>query len=337
MNQEKNTDANQEINIEPIEIEQEPKKKKLWIWILIVLLLLAIGITAALLGSRLSEQVEGEDVISLLPEDGDDVTEGDAGDLAASDQNSASGGTAGGASDGSETSSSVKRAGGTVKTLHASMVTEDKNRVWSTMTHVDIFDDYYYGTYKAGTKHKVTVENDSDDGMNLIAPGTENSYTFWIKNTGDVPMDYQLSFESRQNYDYGIPIEFRLKSGDTYIFGDGANWESWEDLNKAGEGKRLEPKNYARYTLEWRWKFRGENEHDTYLGNKAKYQDIRQDVVIYTTGTVSEGYSEAMLLGRVQTGDDSNWLLWIILIIVSLTAIIGYIKWKKGSRKDEEE
>ena len=69
--------------------------------------------------------------------------------------------------------------------MEAEMITEDEKQIWTTKTSVDIFDKYYYGTAQAGTEDEVTVENaQSVDRMNLIAPGTESSYEFWVKNTG---------------------------------------------------------------------------------------------------------------------------------------------------------
>ena len=327
-------------------MDKDKENKKLGRMLLpLLFLILGIILTLMLLGDRLKEMVVGEDeVIELIPGGDEDPKHVAGGAL--EDMRSAQGevgndiseerGT--GTGTGMDIGTGKSHAAGTTgKTLYARMVTEDMEQVWSTMTLVDIFDEEYEGTYKAGTENEITVENGMEDGENLIAPGTTKSYTFWIKNTGAVPMDYQVSFESRQNYDYGIPLEFRLKSGDMYIFGDGTDWMPWEDLNKAGEGRMLSPKSYARYTLEWRWKFRGDDEHDTYLGNKAVYQDLRQEVVIYTTGRASAGYENAYYLLSVQTGDDTRIGWYVILAAGSLAAILWYgfrVFWKK---KDDEE
>lgn len=336
----------QQNSAEPMNTGEEQTKKKknlLWLWVLLLLLLVCAGVTVALLGSKLSEKADSDDeVIALVPEEasggeGDSQEKTKENADAETPSNDLSDADSGTSSDGGTSAKSgIRKTSGLGETLYAQLVTEDKKQVWSSETHVDIFSDHYYGSWDERTEHDVTVENGTDDGMNVIAPGTEGYYTFWIKNTGDVPMDYQLSFWSRQNYDYDIPVEFRLKSGDTYIFGDGHNWMPWEDLNKAGEGKMLPAKNYARYTLEWRWAFRGDNEHDTWLGNRAKYQDIRQDVVIYTTGTVSEGYEGAYRLFGVQTGDMTNILLWIILAAAALSAIFLLLYIRRKKEEDAE-
>lgn len=334
-------EQNDDIKIESLEVsdisEVSQKKKNFRLLIVILLLLLGIGLTIVLLGDRLKEIAIGEDeVIELFPgeDDMESMLEGSLEELDQASQTAQE--VSGAEGSGTETgTSNPVRAGGAANTLYAEMITQDSKRTWSTMTHVDIFDDFYTGTWKAGTHDDVTVE--SDDGENVIAPGTDGYYTFWIKNTGQVPMDYQVSFESKQNYDYGIPMEFRLKSGNTYIFGDGANWMSWEDLNKAGEGKRLEPKNYASYTLEWRWKFRGDNEHDTYLGNKAVHQDIKQIVIIYTTGTPSAGYEGYHHLPGVQTGDDTPILLYLMLALAACAGIFVMTKKRKRDEEQEEE
>ena len=79
----------------------------------------------------------------------------------------------------------------------------DENTVWSMNTQVDIFKVSYDET------GEVTVLGDGID--KLIAPGTENSYVFKLKNTGNTPLTYEVSVEAYFSPDgISIPVETRL-------------------------------------------------------------------------------------------------------------------------------
>ena len=65
----------------------------------------------------------------------------------------------------------------------------DKDTVWKGNTQVEIFRASY-----ANGESQITVK--SSDGDKLIAPGTENSYTFALENTADGPVAYSMSMKA---------------------------------------------------------------------------------------------------------------------------------------------
>lgn len=216
----------------------------------------------------------------------------------------------------------------------AEMITEDDVQVWGTETAVDIFKKYYTGTAEAGTEGEVTVENAGDvDDRKLIAPGTESEYTFWVKNTGETDISYRVYFEENQYGSMEIPLEVRVKCGDEYFLGNNREWASIHELETADHSGKLHEKNYARYTLEWRWPFEIDDVYDTSLGNQAVQELLEQEIIIYTYG---EGENipifETIISSGVKTGDASNVLLWIGVALFCGITFWGMVTVKKQKR-----
>ena len=292
------------------------------IWGLVLVLLLAITVSAAVFVSNVKKHAptEMDTVINLVPEDEEaakesadkDTTESQTEQDSSNDEiihievpkSNLKNGTTYRA-----VSREEKRQ---VGTLDAEMIVEDEVQIWESETHVDIFDRAYYGTKEAGTENEITVENLGK--KNLIAPGTEEEYVFWVKNTGQVGIDYWVSFEEHNTSGYDIPLEVRVKCGDSFILGSKNKWEPIDKLDFVKHEGHLNIKNYARYTLEWRWQFERDDEYDTYLGNEAVGKDIVQEIVIHTYG---EGYDrpiyETFSVMGVKTGDAANIVISLFI------------------------
>ena len=320
------------------------KSNHKYIWGIVFVLILSIIITAGLYISNVKQMspTENAEVIALVPEEVE--PEGQPADNSGADTNSSATGD-------SETiqievpsgNAQARVQGGSVGTeqrqvglLKAEMQVEDDVQIWATDTCVDIFDKYYKGTEAAGTANEVTVENAGNiDDMNLIAPGTESDYTFWVKNTGKVGIDYQVSFEEIHTKNYSIPIEVRVKHGETYILGNKNSWEKISALDTLEHEGHLSVKNYARYTLEWRWPFESSDAYDTYLGNEAVNKVLEQQIIIHTYG---EGYDkpiyETFSVMGVKTGDAANVLLWMIIALLALVVVL-YIRRKRDEKETD--
>ena len=94
----------------------------------------------------------------------------------------------------------------------------------------------------------------------IIAPGSTNSYQFYIKNQADCNIDYELTFEEDNPYD--INMKYRLKVNDQPISDE---WVSITDIARIVQN--LNHGEEDNYYLEWKW-FEGDN--DTEIGSNIK-------------------------------------------------------------------
>lgn len=240
---------------------------------------------------------------------------------------------------------------------------EDEAQVWGTETRFDLFKSEYYGI-----GHDITVQ--AQDNSSLIAPGTESEYTFNLKNTGNVAMDYcvaidvQLHLDSDEISLQEFPLGVRLRhySG-AYLLGNGDTWVSVSELENYLEEGTLSVNNYAWYTIEWKWLFEENtiddhnhlqlnvgDELDTLLGNISAETPVSLSVSITTQAQPS---ADADAIGGVdmntndETALNNNQIggrirLWPFILLLLLVAVVatalGYFWSKeKNQRKMEEE
>lgn len=156
-------------------------------------------------------------------------------------------------------------------------VSDDKT-VWGTNTQVDIFKTEY-----ENGSHSIVVA--SSNGDKVVAPGTENSYTFKLKNNYVVPMDYTVTVKAYFTPDnIEIPVVCRLSRYDGHwVAGDAATWKSVPDFDGATDSAYLDVSSYVTYTLDWQWPFEGDDAIDTALGNLAATEDLTLTIEIITT------------------------------------------------------
>lgn len=218
----------------------------------------------------------------------------------------------------------------------------DEQKVWSTDTKVEIFRVSY-----VNGEQVITVN--SDNGDKLIAPGTENSYTFKLKNNGDAALDYTVKVDAYFTPgDIKIPITARINRYDgKWIAGNEEKYVNVSELDTAEDKETLGAGKYTYYTLDWIWPFEsGNDELDTTLGNLATEQDLVFTVVITTEAAESSdpNINRGLILphaggthtggphtGDPHTGDDSSLILWVILAIVSFVLIFYPLIGKRRS------
>lgn len=208
----------------------------------------------------------------------------------------------------------------------------DDQVVWGTNTEIEIFKI----SYENG-QSEITVN--SDNGDKLIAPGTSNSYTFKLKNTGDVDLDYTVSVDAYVTPGtVSIPVKARLNRYDgTWIVGDFNNYVEIPVLDTAEDQAILSENCFTYYTLDWVWPFEsGNDDYDTYLGNLAVDEDLTLTIVINTTATATQDYYEHGIKVP-NTGDDSMLGIWILLSTTSLFMLILLIYFKKKSDEESEQ
>ncbi|MFR1762840.1 hypothetical protein, partial [Frisingicoccus sp.] len=191
-----------------------------------VLLFICVAATAAIVVERLSRHaINDAAAIALVPSEVEkkaEAVEESRGNLAVSD------------SVGSQ--------------AQPGAIVSDSEKVWGTETQVEIF----HITYE-DSQRIVTVN--SGDGDKVIAPGTENAYTFWLKNTGNTAVDYEMELEAYLTPDKAeLPVDARMKSYEgAYLLGNDSKWDSVLKLDGIRDKATLGVNRYAQYTLEWQW------------------------------------------------------------------------------------
>lgn len=93
----------------------------------------------------------------------------------------------------------------------------------------------------------------------VIAPGTENTYQFIIRNNNEFAIIYDLEIDETNIYE--INMKFRLKQNGEYILGSDNEWVTAEDLKQSEV--ILAHESYNVYTLDWKW---FESKNDTKIG-----------------------------------------------------------------------
>lgn len=287
----------------------------------ILLLCLAAG-SAAVLGTILESRTNPEKNVIFLTE------------MQASNQNA----------------SSVKS--GSVKSDQVNPVIQGIDAVdyWDNQTTISLFEDTYLNA-----DGSITVKSANEE--HVIAPGTENDYTFQLKNTGNVSLDYTMRIdhnwgESQQE----IPIEVRLRKGSgEYVLGSSQGWILPEELNQVKETGTLAVNHYAQYTLEWRWMYETENESqieegdavDIALGNQAEEEKVDLSITIYTEAVETPGSevvptetqtnngsgngtdspqaapgNSSQSASGPKTGDSTKFALYTLLIIAAVIVVL---------------
>ena len=151
----------------------------------------------------------------------------------------------------------------------------DGEKVWGTETEIDIFKSEY-----VNGKNEVTVL--SSTGAGLIAPGTENSYKFHMKNNGNMAVDYSVDLDFTLDISDGsvdlsqLPLSVRVKkeTGE-YLIGSPNEWVPVHQIRAGRDEGTLGINSYMSYYLEVRWEFEsGDDSLDTWIGDIAAKQSV---------------------------------------------------------------
>lgn len=201
----------------------------------------------------------------------------------------------------------------------------DENTVWSTHTDVEIFSLRYDNN---GDGHYTVVTSKGDK---VFAPGTEQSYTFTLSNTGSRSLDYKLTIRAYYENTDGlwIPIEGRLSDyTGAWLVGSATSWPDVLALDGYAKNGVLSAGNEADYTIDWRWpfeRFDGEgldanDAYDTMLGNTAVDKDLILHIIIMTEAWLDEDPVQPG--GKPKTGDTAQPYLWAAVFLISLVVLL---------------
>lgn len=320
------------------------RKKPKGIALLALLLCLGLALTIAVLTSRLYDMSpDDSDVIALIPEDAETVTAEEAEKAGEDSAANASGMQTLGGSGKTDTDTERNGRNGSgrngagralsVHRLNPDFEVSDDTQVWTTETEVHIFK-YTY------TNNQGIITVYTSEGDKVIAPGTENSYSFRLKNTGDVPLDYTVSVQAYVTpADIELPVEGRMKGYDgSWLVGSNGYWADVLYLDGITDSATLGVNQFANYTLDWRWPFESKSDvYDTWLGNEAMTRDITLTIVIDTVASTDADQSVVSASGSPKTGDESRIMLYILLGAGALLLLFLLLFFRKRGKEEEQE
>ena len=216
-----------------------------------------------------------------------------------------------------------------------SAIVYDDDRVWTTNSKFEVF-----SISDENGEKKITVQSSNED--KVIAPGTEFSYVFKIKNTGNVALDNEVQVNAYITPDdVIIPITGRLSRYDgKWIAGDRENYAEVDELDLAADVTTIGAGKYAYYVLDWKWPFEsGDDELDTMLGDMSITQEITFTLEVTTYSVESPDPGADGGIGAPQTGDTSNLILWLAVAIGALfiLLILFFIDRKDRNKEEVEE
>ncbi len=283
------------------------------VWISVALLLILVLTTLALLGATLKSWPQGEkNVIALFPSNRDDPEHVYKIDRVPADF-----------------APSVDLA---------DRVNSDGTSdgpMYESGNTIDLFKDTYLNA-----DGQVIVQ--SSNGDKIIAPGTQNTYEFSLKNTGNVSLDYTLKLDGLFAFaNENLPIVVRLSYGDEWIVGAEDKWIPWNEMSEVFDTRTVESGDYAIYKFEWKWPYEVEGDllndmnnalleadkNDTSLGNAATDTSTKFDLNIRTVATVTEGAVPVDNFGNrlftdVLTKLDVTYIgVYILIIIIVAIAL----------------
>lgn len=214
----------------------------------------------------------------------------------------------------------------------------DDKEIWDLNTQIDIF-----SITDKNEDGKVTVE--SIDGNKVIAPGTEGTYRFQIKNKGNIAVDTETKLSVdfiADGFEYDtLPIEVKFTNYKGEILSDEA-WISIDKFEECIDELTIGRNSYVYYQFDWRWKFEsGDDELDTYLGNLSCDSVVKMTVGIQATATQSENYDAEGGLksgdGVPRVGGSLVPVPYIVLNLIILIILAILITLEISKRKQQSE
>jgi len=209
----------------------------------------------------------------------------------------------------------------------------DKDKVWSTHTDVEIFKISYDNNGDA-----VFTVNSFNNKDKVIAPGTENTYWFTLKNSGSETLDYTLYVDAYfANTDEIIPVEAKMFDyTGKYLCGSADEWRPVLELDPIEEHNNLGAGKIADYTLQWQWPFErfdgdgldANDQFDTMLGNlAAKGESLELHIIIRTVAEIDDKPGG----GDNPPTQDVGYIP--VLVVVAVLALMMIIILAAGRRK----
>lgn len=203
-----------------------------------------------------------------------------------------------------------------------SMSVEDNIGNWEDVGSVEIFQ-----TQQKNAAGDVVVHSSKND--DVIAPGSFGSYSFYLRNEGNVALDYNISFTAKliaknirlpaENF----PFLFRMydQNGD-YTVGGKDSWVTVDEINEVLDKGIVGKNAYYHYTLEWHWPFEnGDDGMDTYFGNLSSDRDLvlSLEIASYAQESINPEATGGLKDNGKHTPDIGEVNPWAFGILLALT------------------
>lgn len=209
----------------------------------------------------------------------------------------------------------------------------DNKQVWSTSTSIELFKSEYINGEN-------TITARSSNGEKIIAPGTENSYTFSVTNDKKTAVDYNLKTQavlSDGENEIEIPIKVKLYNyKGEYIAGSQNEWAAADALNSVDYSSVLGSGRYENFTLDWKWDFEADgDDFDTYLGDLAAEKPLTCKIQIDVLTADSDKPHSGE--GNPNTGFEFNSQNFGIIAISLLIIALVYSMLNRKTNEAENE
>lgn len=214
--------------------------------------------------------------------------------------------------------------------LEAVEPTEPGEKTWLTMTELELFKASY-----ENDKGEITVQ--SANGEDIIAPGTSNSFTFSLQNTGDTGLDYTIEVEAYfaiEGGDQGVPVQLRLSDyNGNYLIGGPNSFADLSDVNTASGNGSVSAGYIVPYTIEWQWPFEGDDALDTQLGSIMIETGASVSFVMEIRTIAEQGGGG----GLPSTGDADSVLVAGAVLTVSFVSLVFLLIPKRKREEDDAQ
>ena len=134
---------------------------------------------------------------------------------------------------------------------------EDISSSSEEATGIEVFDEQT--EYSQNTQLRIFTNPTYDVVDDKIAPASENSYQFVIRNNNNFNIRYDLDLN--EDNKYNINMKYRLKLNGVYVAGNNDKWLTYDELKQ--QNIELAANTYDVYTLDWKWV---EGNNDTEVG-----------------------------------------------------------------------
>ena len=216
---------------------------------------------------------------------------------------------------------------------------KDADQVWTTDTAIELFKVSY-----KNANGEITVKSAGND--KVLAPGTDGSYTFDLKNTAKKAANYKVWVDAKINSNItGMPLQTKMSGQNGWLLGNNDTWKDAKALDGITTTEHIEAGKSAEYKIYWQWPFeQGMDEEDTNLGNITVGQEFTYIVMIHTLATEANPSDTTKLIDHktpvsaltaIKTGDTATIMKWAVILALS-AGIIFILLLRKKKQEDEE-